>query len=43
MGRDLTTIPVSKTLREKLMELGKKGETYEEILERLLKLSERKV
>ncbi len=31
-----TTIQVSKKLRDKLKELGKKGETYEEIIWRLV-------
>jgi len=31
-----TTIQVSKKLRDKLKELGKKGETYEEIIRRLV-------
>jgi len=42
MGKDITTIQISKTLRDKLKELGKKGETYNEIIERLLKLAESK-
>ena len=34
---ELTTIRVTKGLRNALKELGKKGETYEEILWRLIK------
>jgi len=37
MARDVTTIRISTDLRERLKELGMKGETYEEIIERLLK------
>lgn len=40
MGKDTTTIQISKAVRDKLKELGKKGETYDEIIERLLKLAE---
>jgi len=39
---DITTIKISKTIRDRLKELGKKGETYDEILERLLKIAETK-
>jgi len=39
MAKDLTTIRVSTDLRDKLKELGKKGETYDEIIERLLKIA----
>lgn len=42
MGKDITTIQVSKTIRDRLKELGKKGETYDEIIERLLELVEEK-
>jgi len=34
---NVTTIRISTTLREKLKRLGMKGETYEEIIEKLLK------
>jgi len=38
MNRDnVTTIRVSTALREKLKRLGMKGETYEEVIEKLLK------
>jgi predicted CopG family antitoxin len=37
---DLTTIQISKETREKLAEMGKKGDTYDEIIQRLLKLAE---
>ena len=39
MAKDVTTIRISTDLREKLKELGKKGETYDEIIERLLKVA----
>jgi len=42
MGKDITTIQISKIIRDRLKELGKKGETYDEIIERLLKLAETK-
>lgn len=35
-----TSIRVSKTVRERLKERGKKGETYSEIVERLLDATE---
>lgn len=37
---DITTIQISKATRDKLKEQGKKGETYDEIIKRLLKLVE---
>jgi len=36
----ITTIQISKETRDKLKELGKKGDTYDEIVKRLLKLAE---
>jgi len=39
---DITTIQISKTIRDKLKELGKKGETYDEIIGRLLNPREEK-
>lgn len=35
--KDNTTIVITKELRERLKKLGKKGETYECVLQRLLK------
>lgn len=35
-----TTIPVEKETRDRLRSLGKKGETYNEILKRLMSLAE---
>jgi hypothetical protein len=36
---DLTTIQLSKETRDKLAEMGKKGETYDEIINRLIATS----
>jgi len=36
--KDVTTIQISKMTREKLKQFGKKGETYDEIIERMFKL-----
>ncbi len=38
----VTTIQLSPATREKLKELGKKGETYEEIILRLMKARRKK-
>ncbi len=40
-GKGLTTIQISKETREKLKKFGIKGETYDEIIKRLLKLAEK--
>lgn len=37
---EVTSIKVSKELRDRLKALGRKGETYEEILRRLLREAE---
>ncbi len=34
---DMTSIAVSKKTREQLLELGKKGQTFDEIIQELLK------
>lgn len=39
MAKDVTTIRISTDLRDKLKKLGTKGETYEEIIERLLNIA----
>ena len=39
--RELTTIQVTKETREMLKELGKKGETYDDIIRRLIELAKR--
>jgi hypothetical protein len=36
MSDEITTIKVSKTLRDELVKLGSKGETYDTIIRRLL-------
>jgi len=36
---DITTIQISRATRDELKELGKKGETYDEIIRKLLKLA----
>jgi predicted CopG family antitoxin len=33
---DLTTIQISKETRDELAEMGKKGETYDEIIQKLI-------
>lgn len=33
---DLTTIPLSKPTRDRLRALGRKGETYDDLLNRLM-------
>lgn len=38
--KDLTTIQLSKTVRERLKKLGKKGETYDDIIRRLIEIAE---
>ena len=40
MVRSATTVRISMELRDKLKKLGIKGETYEDIIERLVKLAE---
>ena len=34
---ETTTIAITREIKEKMMELGNKGETYSEIIERLIK------
>ncbi len=36
----ITTIPVEKETRERLRSFGRKGETYDQILKRLISLAE---
>ncbi len=38
----ITTIQVKETTRDKLKDLGKKGETYDQIIEKLLQIYEKK-
>ncbi len=39
---EVTTVKVTKKTRERLAELGKKSETYEQIIERLIEFYEKK-
>ncbi len=36
-----TTIQISKDTREELRQLGKKGETYDELIQRLMEIAKR--
>jgi len=38
---DITTIVVERKVRDKLKELGKKGETYNDIIKRLIELCQK--
>ena len=40
MSRKRTTIVISAETREKLKQLGRKGETYDEIIRRLIRIAE---
>ncbi|MEM2146918.1 MAG: hypothetical protein QW279_16260 [Candidatus Jordarchaeaceae archaeon] len=40
MTKDLTTIQLSKAVREQLKKLGLKGETYDDIIRRLIGIAE---
>ncbi len=37
---DTTTIPLSKKTRDLLKQYGRKGETYDELIQRLLEMAE---
>ena len=37
---ETTTIPLAKSTRDQLKKLGKKGETYDEVLRRLIEIAE---
>lgn len=39
---DATTIQISKETREQLRELGKMGETYDDVIKRLVTLAKQK-
>ncbi len=39
MAGNLTTIQISKMTREQLRQLGKKGETYDQVLNRLIEMA----
>jgi hypothetical protein len=38
--QDLTTLPVRKPTRDRLRAFGMKGESYDDILQRLMKIAE---
>ena len=40
---DQTTIQISKETREKLKKVGRKGQTYDEIIEKLLEISKKAI
>lgn len=40
---EMTTIAVTKDLRNRISEFGNKGETFSEVLERLLKSAEQRL
>jgi hypothetical protein len=39
MGNDLTTIQISKTTRDQLRRIGRKGETYDQLVNRLIEMA----
>ena len=39
MGSDLTTIQISKTTRDHLRNMGRKGETYDQLVNRLIEMA----
>lgn len=41
MPKSVTTVRISTELRDKLKKLGVKGETYEDIIERLVEVAEK--
>jgi SOS response regulatory protein OraA/RecX len=41
MARDITTVRISIELRDKLKKLGVKGETYEDVIQRLIEIAEK--
>ncbi len=43
MASELTTIQVSKATRDLLRQLGRKGETYDQVLNRLIETARRAV
>jgi predicted CopG family antitoxin len=42
LAKDATTVRISTELRDKLKKLGVKGDTYEDIIQRLLERAEKK-
>lgn len=43
MAKDVTTVRISTELRDRLKKLGVKGETYEDIIQRLVKVAEKNI
>jgi len=43
MASELTTIQISKMTRDQLRQLGTKGETYDQVLHRLIELARKAV
>jgi len=41
MTKDVTTVRISTELRDRLKKLGIKGETYEDVIRRLVKVAEK--
>jgi SOS response regulatory protein OraA/RecX len=41
LPKSVTTVRISTELRDKLKKLGVKGETYEDIIERLVEVAEK--
>jgi hypothetical protein len=41
MAKDVTTVRISTELRDRLKKLGVKGETYEDVIQRLIELAEK--
>ena len=39
MAGDVTTIQISKMTRDQLRQLGRKGETYDQVLHRLIEIA----
>jgi SOS response regulatory protein OraA/RecX len=41
MVKDVTTVRISTELRDRLKKLGVKGETYEDVIQRLVEIAQR--
>lgn len=41
MAKDATTVRISTGLRDKLKKLGVKGETYEDVIQRLVEIAQK--
>jgi predicted CopG family antitoxin len=41
MAKDVTTVRISTELRDKLKKLGVKGETYEDVIQRLVEIAQK--